>query len=247
MAHRKRRWESIGKWLKSARKDADLTQAELASLTGISVPSLSRFESDQAEPSFGDVCVIALQLGWPLLYFATGRERKADDTSSLAAELHFWGLRDVRLAGRVVLGEVRAFEELFADAVGRVLDARVLEALPALLLRNAFETQELLAQAAAYVSTRRVGWLAEVAEEIAPRLPPESVQPEARRRLQSLSAAVWKTRPPTDADYIGPLAGKPFRDRVWRSSPPLARRWKIACDTTLEEFAERAQSVLAGG
>ena len=114
------------------------------------LPSLSRFESGRAQPSFGDVCVIAQDLGWPLLYFATGRERRADDTRALAIELHFWGLRDIRLGKRVLLREVRAFEESLADAVAGFVDARVLEALPALLLRNRFEPQELIVQRTGY-------------------------------------------------------------------------------------------------
>lgn len=246
MARRKRRWQSIAPWLKAARNEAGLTLSDLASRTGISAPSLSRFESNKAEPSFADVCVIAQQLGWPLIYFAVGLERTGDDTSSLLAELHFWGLRDILRAEPILLGEVRTFEELFADAGARVLDSRVLEALPALLLRNRFETQELLARANANASIRRVGWLAEVAAEIAETLPRVAVQSEARRRLQSIRNAAWDAPAPEQADYLGPLASQRFRARVWNDSPPVARRWKIACDMTLEQFHDRAESVLGG-
>jgi transcriptional regulator with XRE-family HTH domain len=246
MARRTRKWQPIGRRLKDARNDAGLTLSELAKLTGISVASLSRFESDRAEPGFGDVCVIAQQLGWPLLHFATGRKRKGDDTRALATELHFWGLRDVLLAERILLGEVRTFEELFADAIARVPDSRVLEALPGLLLKNPFETQELLIHSAAYASIRRVGWGAEVAEEIAKKLPRDFVQPEASRRLQRIQSAAWKERAPSEPDYIGPLVSQKFRDRVWNDSPPIARRWKIACDISLDQFLERAKSVLSG-
>jgi transcriptional regulator with XRE-family HTH domain len=246
MARRTKKWQPIGTRLKEARNDAGLTLSELADLTGISVASLSRFESDRAEPSFGDVCVIARELGWPLHHFATGRARKGDDTSALAAELHFWGLRDLLLAERVLLGEVRTFEELFADALARVLDVRVLEGLPALLLRNPFETQELYVQSVACASIRRVGWLAEVAEEIAKKLPRETVQPEAGRRLQSIQSAAWRQPAPPEPDYIGPLASQQFRDRVWNDSPSIARRWKISCDISLEQFHRRADSILGG-
>ena len=245
MARRTKKWEPIGRWLKSARDDLGLTLAELANLTGVSVPSLSRFESGRAEPGFGDICVIAQHLNWPLLYFATGRERRGDDSGALATELHFWGLRDIRLAKRVLLGEVRAFEESFTDAVSRVVDDRVLEALPALLLRNRFEPQELLVQADAYGSIRRVGWLAEVADQIAGELPLEFVQPDARRRIRSISAAAWEEPALDEPDFIGSLVSQRSRDHVWGNSPPLARRWKIACNITREQFAVRAKSVLA--
>lgn len=247
MARRTRRWHPIGRWLKAAREDAGLTQAELATLTGISAPSVSRFESNRAEPSFGDICVIAQHIGWPLLYFATGRERRGDDVTAVVTELQYWGLRDVRLGKRVLLGEVRPFEELFADAAASSAEGRVLEALPALLLRNRFETQELLVQGIAYASVRRVGWLAEVADEIVGDLPLESVQPEARRRLRSISAAAWEEPTPKEPDYVGRLASKQFRYRVWENSPPLARRWKIACNITREQFVGRAKSILDGG
>jgi transcriptional regulator with XRE-family HTH domain len=246
MARRSRKWDPIGLRLKEARHDSGLTLSELADLSGISVASLSRFESDRAEPGFGDVCVIAQRLGWPLLHFATGQKRKGDDTSALATELHFWGLRDVLMADRILLGEVRAFEELYADSTSRVLDTRVLEALPALLLRNPFEVRELLLQSVAYASIRRVGWLAEVAEEIMKKLPRHSVQPEASRRLQGVQSAAWKERTPEEPDFLGPLASPKLRDHIWNNSPPVARRWKIACDIKLDQFLGRAESVLAG-
>ena len=246
MARRTKKWRPIGLRLKQARNDAGLTLSELANLTGISVASLSRFESDRAAPGFGDICVIAQQLGWPLLHFATGRKRKGNDTSALATELHYWGLRDLQIAERILLGEVRIFEELFADTLARVIDPRVLEALPALLLRNPFETQELAVQSTAYASIRRVGWLSEVAEEIAQKLPRDSFHPEAGRRLHVIQSAAWEQPPPTEPDYIGPLTSQEFRDRVWNDSPPIARRWYIACDIPLDQFLTRAESVLGG-
>jgi hypothetical protein len=37
-----------------------------------------------------------------------------------------------------------------------------------------------------------------------------------------------------------------FRDRVWNDSPPIARRWKIACDISLDQFLKLAESILGG-
>ena len=225
----------------------------LSSRTGVSISSLTRFESDRAIPSFGDVCAIAQELGWPLLYFATGLERTGDDTRALAAQLHFWGLRDVHVAEAVVLGEVRPFEELLANVTAGSVNVRVLEALPALLLRNRFEPAELISHAQSRGTLRRLGWLADVATHVSERLRPGFSQPDAKRRLDALKKAAEIQIGPRsdldDIDYLGAVShstSREARDRVWKSSPPLTRRWKIACDVTLETFIERARSLLEG-
>lgn len=160
MARRVRKWQPIGEWLKKARRDADLTLSELARLTGVSSSALARFESNRAVPSFADVCVIAQRLRWPLLYFATGRERTGNDRRALAAQLFYWGLRDLRLAERVLLGEIRAFEELIAEVVAGDPSPRVLEALPALLLRNKFVASEIISLTWQPVRKSPAAWLA---------------------------------------------------------------------------------------
>lgn len=221
-----------------------MTQQQLAARTGISIPSLSRFETDRAQPAFSDICAVALAIGWPLLYFATGRERHGDDTNALVTELRFWGLRDLLVANPVLLGEARSFEELFASVLEGTADPRLLEALPALLLRNAFDPEQLLRSLRASGVARRAGWLCEIAGEISRRLPPESIHPEAHGRLDRVITSAWKETPPEGPDYPGRVSSESLRKRVWAESPPLTRRWKIACDLTLEDFESRARSLL---
>ncbi len=246
MARRTRKWQAIGQWLKTGRKDAGFTLFELASRTGISTSALARFESDRAVPSFDDVCVIARQLDRPLLYFAMGRERTGDDTRSLAAQLRFWGLRDVRLAEPVLFGEAIAFEELIAKVVARIVAPRIVEALPALLLKNKFEADELIMNAKANGNLRCLGWLSDVALNISEKLPLEYIRPDSRRRLQTVVAAAWARHVPDEIDYVAEPTSELLRQRVWEDSPPVARRWRIGCAITLTQYLNRARSILAG-
>ena len=133
-----------GNGWRTARKDEGLTLQELAESTGVSKSSIARFESDRAVPGFGDVFVIARQLGWPLLYFATGKQRSGDDDRTLVTHLQSWGLRDVKIPEPILTGEARPFEELLAKVVSRPITQRILAALPGLLLRNDFDPNRLL-------------------------------------------------------------------------------------------------------
>jgi len=245
MARRKRKWRPIGNWLRAARKEAGLTLAELERLTNVSISALGRFESDRAVPSFDDVCLIAQQLGWPLLYFATGRERTGNDRLALTAQLYYWGLRDVSLPERLLIGEVRAFEDLAAEVLAGDPSSRVIEAFPGLLLRNKLEPAELIAYGRRYGSLRRLGWLADVAAVISDRIPREYIHPDASRWLSAVVASARDEGTANEIDHIFPIA-KPSvsAKRAWSDSPPLTRRWKIACDITLLQFQSRTLSIL---
>jgi transcriptional regulator with XRE-family HTH domain len=245
MTKRKRRWRAIGQWLKTARKDAGLTFAELERVTGISSSSLVRFESDRAVPNFGDVCLIAQQLSWPLVYFATGRDRTGHDPVALAVQLHYWGLRDLSLPRTVLFGEIRAFEDLVAEVVTADPSPRVLEAIPGLFLRNKFDVTELLASGRRYGGVRRLGWLADVAQTVSRRIPLEYVHPDAPRQLRAVLADAEKQPPSDEIDYVfGETSSSASGQRAWSASPPLTKRWRIACDIALRQFQERAISIL---
>jgi len=245
MARRKRRWRPIGRWLRTARKASRLTLTELERLTGISSSALGRFEADRAVPSIDDVCVIAQQLGWPLLYLTTGRERTGDDPFALASQLHYWGLRDISLPERVLFGEVRSFEDLVAEVVTADPSPRVLEAIPGLLLRNKFDVAELLAFGRRYRGIRRLGWLADVAQTVSRRIPLEYVHPDAPRQLRAVLADAEKQPPSDEIDYVfGETSSPASGQRAWSASPRLTKRWRIACDIALRQFQERAISIL---
>lgn len=245
MTKRTRRWHPIGQWLKTARKDAGLTFAELERLTGISSSSLVRFESNRAVPNFGDVCHIAQQLSWPLVYFATGRERTGHDSSALAVQLHYWGLRDLSLPRRVLFGEIRPFEDLIAEVVTADPSARVLEAIPGLFLRNNFDATELLASGRRYGNVRRLGWLADISHTISRRAPSEYIHPDVTKQLRIAIAHAEKEPPLDEIDYVfGETLSPASRQRAWSASPSLTRRWRIACDIAIDQFQQRAVSIL---
>jgi transcriptional regulator with XRE-family HTH domain len=246
---------------------------QTAQLTGIDASSLSRFESNRSQPSFDDVCLIAQKFGWPLLYFATGRLRTGTDNRALAAQLYYWGLRDLGVSRRPVLGEIRAFEDVLAESVRDGARARVIEAVPALLLRNDFAPADLVDSARRYGTLRRVGWLSEVAERISRKLELRWMHPDAavnvRRTWKSAWHDVKKAEPQGEVfsvepilvedaaklEYISPSspgraptkAGEQdLPGREWQDTPPVTRRWGIVFDLALDDFFKRAQAILGG-
>ena len=263
--------EPIGRRIREARNDIGLTLKETAGSTGISAASLSRFESNRSQPSFDNVCLIAEKLGWPLLYFATGRLRTGTDARALAAQLYYWGLRDLHVSRRPVLGEVRAFEEVLTEGVRDGASARIIEAVPALLLRNDFAAADLVASARRYGTLRRVGWLSEVAERISGKLELRWIHPDAAVNVRRAWKSAWnelkKVEPKGEVffvepilvedtaqlDYVSPAsagsssvrAGEPdLHGSEWHDSPPVTRRWGIAFDLSLGDFTRRARSIL---
>ena len=158
----------------------------------------------------------------------------------------------MRLAEPTLIGEARPFEELIAEVAAVSVNHRLLDALPALLLRNRFEPAELVSNAESRGSLKRLGWLADVAAKVSERLPPTYSQPDARRKLEAVRTAAERQLEVTkkgEIDYLGQVTSASSRagkERVWHASPPLTRRWKIACDITLEQFVERARALLEG-
>ena len=53
----------FGKRLKSARKNADMTQQAAADKFGVSLRGYCRWEAGQTEPSFGTLAAISSELG----------------------------------------------------------------------------------------------------------------------------------------------------------------------------------------
>lgn len=266
---RQRKGEPIGRRLRAVRQDLGFTLQESAQLTGIDASSLSRFELNRSQPSFDDVCLIAQQFGWPLLYFATGRLRTGTDGRALAAHLHYWGLRDLSVSGRPVLGEVRAFDDVVTESVRDGAGVRIIEGVPALLLRNDFAPADLVASARRYGTLRRVGWLSEIAERISRQLELRWIHPDAAVNVRTAWKTAWVDvnkaparievfEPVTVEDsakleYVSPHSAGSARtkagtgdrrDREWQDSPPVTRRWGIACDLSLDDFLRRARAIL---
>ncbi|MGH9462846.1 MAG: helix-turn-helix domain-containing protein [Vicinamibacteria bacterium] len=237
---RKRQGEPLGRRFHRARQDGGLTLQEAAQRTGIAASSLSRFESDLSQPSFDDVCLMAREYGWPLAYFATGRVRTGADSRALAAHLFHWGLRDVTDAERPILGEVRAFEDVVAESARE--NARALiEAVPALLLRNDYDPDDLLASARRFSTVRRVGWLNEVAEQISRELDLRWLHPDAARNVRATWVAAWAeiASDPTEGEPDVSRAAPPKEE-----IPPVTQRWGIRSDVSPEAFLKRARVIL---
>ena len=237
---RKPQGEPLGRRFRRARQDGRLTLQEAAHRTGIAASSLSRFESDLSQPSFDDVCLMAREYGWPLVYFATGRVRTGADSRALAAHLFHWGLRDVTDAERPILGEVRAFEDVVAESAREDAQA-LIEAVPALLLRNDFDPDDLLASARRFATVRRVGWLNEIADQISRELELPWLHPDAARNVRATWVAAWAeiasdaTEKEPDVDPAGPPT---------EEIPPVTRRWGIRSDVPLGAFLKRARVIL---
>jgi hypothetical protein len=183
---------------------------------------------------------MAREYGWPLVYFATGRVRTGADSRALAAHLFHWGLRDVADNERPILGEVRAFEDVAAESAREGVPA-LIEAVPALLLRNDFDPDDLLASARRFATVRRVGWLNEIAEQISRELELRWLHPDAARNVRATWVAAWAeiasdaTEEEPDVDPSGPPKGE---------IPPVTQRWGIRSDVSLEAFLKRARVIL---
>ncbi len=238
---RNRQGEPLGRHFRQARQDMGLTLQEAADRTGIAASSLSRFESDQSQPSFDDVRLIAREYGWPLVYFATGRLRTGADSRALAAHLFHWGLRDVTDSERPILGEVRAFEDVVPESVREGAPATLIEAVPALLLRNDFDPDDLLASARRFATVRRVGWLNEVAEQISRKLELRWLHPDAARNIRTTWIAAW-AEIASDASDEEPEAK--VDDAAKGDIPPVTKRWGITLDLSLDDFLKRARAIL---
>lgn len=235
---RERQGPPLGRRFRRARRDSGLTLQQAAEKTGIAASSLSRFESDQSQPSFDDVCLMAREYGWPLAYFATGRLRTGADARALAAHLFHWGLRDIPDPEKTILGEVRAFEDVASESV-REESRELLEAVPALLLRNDFDPDDLLASARRFSTVRRVGWLSEVAEQISRELELRFLHPDAARNVRTSWVDAW-AEIASESTEETPEAERPPDDDL----PPLNRRWGVSSDLKLEDFLKRARAIL---
>jgi Zn-dependent peptidase ImmA (M78 family)/transcriptional regulator with XRE-family HTH domain len=94
-----------------ARHRSGWTKRHLSEIIGVSAAAITQWELGQARPSASSVGLLAVHLGVPATYFATGRPLIAIDT----AEAHFRSLRSTRLAERQqALATMAHFGELIA-------------------------------------------------------------------------------------------------------------------------------------
>ena len=251
------RFGPFGRRIERARRLAGVSQSELASRAGISQSTLSRIEADLVSPDLEDTCRIAQALGRPLLYFATGRERSGRDPEDLAVHLRLYGLKDVDTAAAPLVGEAWPFELLVAVAAKTAVP-RILEGLPALLLLNDLSAREMVGAARKERVLHRIGWLADLADWIAPQLPEARVRPDAIERLREVREAAWTHRKrarkeaPSALDWDAFDRKLPTKDGAWdlkaldrrmQDVPPISRKWRMLYETPQEDFLERARNL----
>jgi transcriptional regulator with XRE-family HTH domain len=236
-----------------------ITQSTLAARSGVSLSSLSRFEAGASHPGFADACAIAKALGTPLLFLADGRDRTGTDPRDLIGQLAYWGLNDLAPGEVSLIGEARPFESLIAVSLTDASSPRVLESIPALLLKNDFSAPELEAQATGARVLDRLGWLAEIAEWIASQVSVSRIHPSAFSKIRQVRQAAWNHRQqgfaalsktarwPEGWDVVGNATGAPDSEAPRRpaSIAPIAKKWKIAYPTPQEDFLARARDILA--
>lgn len=251
----------FGLRLRSARGRAAISLTNLANRSGVSLSSLSRFESGASQPGFADVCTIARALGTPLLFLADGRDRTGSDPRDLIAHLAYWGLNDLAPGEAALIGEARSFESLIAECLVGATTPRILEGIPALLLKNDFSPHELEAQAIRVQAIGRLGWLAEVAEWIASQISVTRIHPSASANVRQVRLAAWSRRLEDFKRQSTPSPrpeGWDLFERVYTSdrthrdvearlkmAAPITSKWKIAYPTPQEEFLARARDILA--
>ena len=252
----------FGQHLRSARLRSGMSLSTLAARSGVSLTSLSRFEGGTRQPGFVDACDLARALGTPLLFLADGRNRTGSDSRDLIAHLAHWGLNDLAPGEVVLIGEARPFESLIATSLTDATTPRILESIPALLLKNDFSAPELEAQATGERVLHRLGWLAELAEWIAAQLPVTG--PARCRRLQRSDrfargpgTAGSKTLQSYRKQHVWPGGWDQFgkteaslkggASKQQADTSPLAEKWKIAYPAPQEDFMARARDILDAG
>jgi transcriptional regulator with XRE-family HTH domain len=238
---------------------AGITSSTLARRSGVSVSSVSRFEAGISQPGFADACAIAKALGTPLLFLADGRDRTGNDPRDLIAHLAYWGLNDLAPGEVALVGEARPFEGLIVSCVTDAATPRILESIPALLLKNDFSVLELEAQAIGIGVLHRLGWLAEIAEWIASQISVSQIHPSASGKVKQLRRSAWNRRQkdvaklstsahqPEAWDFLGNNEGKTDSQSFKRlgNSSPITKKWKIAYATPQDDFLTRARDILA--
>ncbi len=221
--------------------------------------SLSRFEAGVRQPAFADACAIAQALGTPLLFLADGRDRTGSDPRDLIAHLGYWGLNDLAPGEVSLFGEARPLEGLIAVSLTEAGTPRILESIPALLLKNDFSVTDLEAQATAARALHRLGWLAEVAEWIGSQLPVSRIHPSASTKLKQVREVAWNRRQQDFAttsraprslegwDLFGKRESSSDKESFKRlgHSSPIAKKWRIAYATPQADFLTRARDILA--
>jgi transcriptional regulator with XRE-family HTH domain len=230
--------ETLGRYLRIARLQRDLSQSELAVRSGLSQTQISYFEAGQRLPSLDQLLRIARALDVSIQKLIGGSDRPRSDMRDIAIELRNLGVVDLWVNDARVPGAFRRAEEIAALVVApEEPDPRILEAVPAILAWN--EIDPILLQAFGIASgsrtCARLGWLADVALAIDEQGGfPGGCRKESLARFTRLVSLAETNRDAWDC------LGHPKEPLP---SSPLWKRWRISYDAGLDEFKERAKQL----
>jgi transcriptional regulator with XRE-family HTH domain len=228
--------EYLGLYLRAARLQRGLSQAELAAKSGLSQAQISYFEAGQRLPSLEQLLGIARALDLSIQKLIGGSDRPGTDLREIAIELRHLGVVDLWVKDALVPGAFRPTEELIALVAAPEEPApRILEAVPAILAWN--EIDPILLQAFGLTNAprtcRRLAWLVDVTLAIDKQGGfPGGCRKEALARFTRLVSS-----PDSDRDAWDSL-GRPMAKLP---SSPLWKRWRINYDASLDEFKARAK------
>lgn len=229
----------IATHLASARKDAGVSQEELALRARLKRQQINYFETGARVPSIQQLLLIATALHVPLQRLLNGTNRLGHDTRELGIELYSLGLIDLWVEDTVVPGAFRRPEEILAiAATGRRTEPRIIEALPALLAWNRVDDRLLwaFARTGGRATVYRLAWLADVTLT----LERTSGFPGGCPAKDDLIAFLKRVKPPpVDRwDDLGHPAHEPPKSPVWK-------RWRIRYGGDLTTFRQRAESLIS--
>jgi transcriptional regulator with XRE-family HTH domain len=222
----------FGRFLRHARDVAHLSQQQLAKSTSLHQADISLMEKGKRLPSYPQLVTLACVLGVSLQWFLTGSNRPPTELSDLASQLRELGILDLHLANERVPGAfVRDEEAVVLAVTGNMPEARILEAIPAVLAWNELQPDALRALADLHDSRikYRLAWLADIAITIHRN----HGFPGGCPTLPKLEMFIAKVERPIEFDSLGFSPSD--------SAPPVTQRWKMSYSSPLSAFRERAQ------
>jgi transcriptional regulator with XRE-family HTH domain len=221
----------LGQYLAIARRQRNWTQERLAVNCNLNKSDIVKIETGRRLPTLKQLAKLANVLGLPLQWFINGTPFP-DDKGDLTLELHRLGVVDLVTASDRILGAFRPPEEVVTLVLsGDLPNPRIVEAIPAVLAWNAWNTRLLEAYALSSDprASHRLAWLADVALSIHRMhgFPGGFIAPFP------LEEYVRHITPPQTPDDLG-------RPDLHETLPPVSKRWNIRYAANLETFYRRA-------
>ena len=224
--------------LRKIREQKGLQQSDVARFLGISQAAVSGMESSVARLSMHRIVELARIYGLSLEWFVTGAHFPRTDVAGIAIELEHYGLWDVDVSKKQPPGAFRRVEEVVTLALCDAPSPRIVNGLPALLLRTPWSPLLLAAFADVYQVGRRVAWLTDLTCAIhAKGLTIPNAPIALPLRCQQITTH-FKNVDVSIPDSLGTPTENP------KTLSRAHRRWGITYDQTIEDFCKRAALLL---